>query len=225
MAETVQKITAWSFSRLQDWRRCPRLAKYKHVDKLKEPGNEAMERGSRIDALGADFIGGKLRRCPPEVASFKAEFTELRRRKAVCQEQWAFDKGWAEVGWFDAEAWCRIKTDVYTLDRDTGVLLVVDNKTGKPRDYHLEQVKLYALGGLLKCPEAATVDARIWYTDLGLELPESPALYARADVPALKAYWEKQAGPMLADARFAPKPSGACRYCHFSRDRGGPCEY
>lgn len=221
----IQRITAWSFSRLQDYRNCPRQAKYKHIDKLKEPGNEAMDRGSAIDQMETDFITGKLKKCPPEIQSFEAEFTELRRRKAVCQEQWAFDKNWMEVGWFDKEAWCRIKTDVYTHDLKSNTLLVVDNKTGKARDYHREQVKLYALGGLLKMPTVDVVDARLWYTDLGLELPEKPELYSRKDVPALKAYWLKQTKPMLSDTRFAPKPSGNCRWCHFRKSNGGPCEF
>jgi len=221
----IQKITAWSFSRLQDWRGCPRKAKYKHIDKIKEPSNEAMERGSAIDKMGEDFITGKLKKCPPEIKSFEMEFLELRKRKAVCQEQWAFDSNWIEVGWFDKEAWCRIKTDVYTHDLKSNTLMVVDNKTGKPREYHKEQVKLYALGGLMKLPTVDVVDARLWYTDQGLELPEEPELYTRADIPMLKKYWEKQVKPMLADARFAPKPSNDCRWCFFSKAKGGPCEY
>ena len=219
------KIEAWSFSRLQDWRGCARKAKYKHIDKIKEPGNEAMERGSAIDKMEGDFITGALKKCPPEIKSFEAELLELRKRKAIVQEQWAYDKNWVEVGWFDKEAWCRIKTDVYTHDLKTNTMLVVDMKTGKIREEHKEQVKLYALGGLMKLPTVDVVDARLWYTDQAVELPEEPELYTRADVPALKKYWAAQVKPMLADTRFAPKPSSNCRYCFFSKAKGGKCEY
>lgn len=225
MAQPVQQITAWSFSRLNDYRGCPRKAKYKHVDKLKEPGNLAMSRGSAIDQQESDYISGKLKVCPPDLLSFKAEFDELRKRKAVCQEQWAFTRDWQETGWFDSDTWCRIKTDVYTLNPKTNTLLVVDCKTGKPRDYHKEQVKLYALGGLVKFPTVDVVDARLWYTDQGLELPEEPELYERKDLKTLVAYWEKETKAMLADKRFAPKPSNDCRYCHFRKANGGPCEF
>lgn len=225
MAQPMQQITAWSFSRLNDYRSCPRKAKYKHVDKLKEPGNLAMSRGSAIDQQESDYISGKLKVCPPDLLSFKAEFDELRKRKAVCQEQWAFTREWQETGWFDDDAWLRIKTDVYTLNPKTNTLLVVDNKTGKPRDYHREQVKLYGLGGLLKFPTVDVVDARLWYTDQGLELPEEPELYERKDLKTLIAYWEKETKAMLADKRFAPKPSNDCRYCHFRKANGGPCEF
>lgn len=219
------QITAWSFSRLQDYRSCPRKAKYKHIDKIREPGNEAMERGSRIDKLGEDFITGRLKTCPPEVKSFEAEFKELRKRKAVCQDQWAFDCTWTETGWFDDNAWCRIKTDVYSANYKTGTLLVVDNKTGKVRGYHREQVKLYALGGLMKFPTIEVVDARLWYTDQGIEVPDEPEIYTRADVPQLIKYWDKETKAMLADKRFAPKPSNECRWCFFSKGKGGPCEF
>lgn len=223
--ETAPRITAWSFSRLQDYRGCPRKAKYKHVDKLNEPSNDAMARGSAIDQMEGDFITGKLKKCPPEIKSFEAEFLELRKRKAIVQEQWAFDKDWIEVDWFAKDAWCRIKTDVYTHDLKTNTLMVVDCKTGKIREEHKEQVKLYALGGLMKLPTVDVVDARLWYTDQAVELPEEPELYTRADVPALKKYWAAQVKPMLADTRFAPKPSSNCKYCHFSKAKGGPCEY
>jgi len=125
------KIEAWSFSRLQDWRGCARKAKYKHIDKIREPGNDAMARGSAIDQMEGDFITGKLKKCPPEIKSFEAEFLELRKRKAVVQEQWAFDKDWVEVDWFAKNAWCRIKTDVHTHDLKTNTMMVVDCKTGK----------------------------------------------------------------------------------------------
>lgn len=221
----VNKITAWSFSRLQDYRKCPLFAKFKHIDKIREPGNDAMARGSAIDQMETDFITGKRKNCPEEIKSFEEEFKELRKRKATCQEQWAFDKDWVEVDWFDKEAWCRIKTDVYTHNIKTNELLVVDCKTGKVRDAHQEQVKLYALGGLMKLPTVDTVDARIWYTDQALEMPAEPEIYSRKDVPELKAYWLKQVKHMLSDTRFAPKPSADCRWCFFSKAKNGPCKF
>ena len=223
--KVVPRITAWSFSRLQDYRKCPLFAKFKHVDKIREPGNDAMARGSAIDKMGEDFIMGRLKKCPSEVESFKEEFTELRKRKAVCQEQWAFNANWEETGWFDSDAWLRIKTDVYSLNLKTNTLLLVDNKTGKVREEHEEQVELYALGGLLKFPELETVDPRIWYTDQGVEVPEEPKLYTRKDLPKLKTYWLKQVKPMLSDTRFAPKPSSNCQWCFFSKKKGGACQY
>jgi len=221
----TQKITAWSFSRLQDYRKCPQFAKYKHVDKLKEPGNKAMDRGSMIGKAAEDFILGRIKVCIPELKEFEAEFLELRKRKASVEEQWAFDKDWGEVDWFAPDAWLRVKTDIYSFNLKANTLLVVDNKTGKIREEHLEQLKLYALGGFLKFPTVEFVDVRLWYLDHGVEVPAEPKVYSRAELPALKAYWLKETKPMLADVRFSPKPSSNCRYCFFSKAKNGPCEY
>jgi RecB family exonuclease len=225
LPKPVGQITAWSFSRLQDYRKCPQFAKCKHVDKLREPGNSAMDRGSAIDKMAEDFILGKTKVAQPEIQAFEAEFKELRKRKAVCQDQWAFNANWQETGWFDKDAWLRIKTDVFSLNLKTNVVLVVDNKTGKVREEHEEQVGLYALGALLKFPTADAVDARIWYLDHGIEIPAEPTIYTQGDIPRLKTYWLKQVKPMLNDTRFAPKPSSNCKYCHFRKDNGGPCKY
>lgn len=223
---TTEKLTAWSFSRLNDYRKCPKFAYFKHVKKMKEPGNKAMDRGSVIDAMESDFIKGKLKICPPEIATFEEEFTQLRKYKnAITQEQWSFNAEWKVTGWFDQDAWLRVKTDVYRLDIKSNVLLLVDCKTGKERDEHLEQVDLYALCGLLKMPTVEAVDPRIWYTDLGKEVPEKEKLYTQADVPKLKKYWMAQVKPMLTDTRFKEKPSNACTWCFFSKAKNGPCSY
>jgi RecB family exonuclease len=118
-----------------------------------------------------------------------------------------------------------VKTDIYSLDRKTNIVLVVDNKTGKVREEHLEQLKLYAMGALLKFPTVDAVDVRLWYIDANLEVPQEPKLYYRKELPALKTYWLKETKAMLNDTKFAPKPSSNCRYCHFRKSNKGPCTY
>lgn len=219
-------ITAWSFSRLNDYRKCPKFAFFKHVRKLKEPGSKAMDRGSEIDQMATDFLQGKLKRCPPELANFQEEFSELRKSKNITtQEQWAFTADWRETGWFDGDAWLRIKTDLYRINLKTNIMLLVDNKTGQERENHGEQVELYGLGGLLKNPDIAGVDARIWYLDSGVEKPETEKIYIHADLPRLKTYWLKQTKPMLTDRVFKEAPSNACNWCHFRKANNGPCKY
>ncbi len=223
----IQQITAWSFSRLQDWRECPRRAKFKYIEKLKEPGSKAMDRGSAIDKMADEFskkAAAKLP-CPPELASFEEEFRELQKRNVVTQEQWSFTKSWALTGWFDADAWCRAKTDIYLLSKADNILTVIDVKTGKIREAHEEQVKLYAVCGLARMPTCDAVDVRLWYVDQGVEHPVEEVIYARSQERELQEYWNDQAAPMLADKRFAPKPGRACTYCHFRKNNGGPCEF
>ncbi len=44
----IQKITAWSFSRYGDYQKCPLMAKFKAIDKIKEPSNKYLKRGTAI---------------------------------------------------------------------------------------------------------------------------------------------------------------------------------
>ena len=69
-----RQFTSWSFSRYMDWRGCPAKAKYKHLDKLAEPPNAAMERGSMIHKLAEDYTLGVLKRIPAELKAFADEF-------------------------------------------------------------------------------------------------------------------------------------------------------
>ena len=47
-----------------DYHKCPALAKYKHVLKLKEPDNEAMAGGTLAHKQAEDYTTGKLKKLP-----------------------------------------------------------------------------------------------------------------------------------------------------------------
>lgn len=179
-----------------------------------------------IDAAATEYLMGRTKELRPELHSFREEFDALRKTKnLVTQEQWAYTDQWQPTGWFDGNAWLRIKTDLYRLNPKTNVMLLVDLKTGRERPEHAEQLSLYALGGLLKFPDAAAIDVRLWYSDSGVEAPPEEKLYKPADLPGLKTYWLKEVKGMLADRTFKEKPSHACSYCFFSKAKGGPCKY
>lgn len=223
------KITAWSYSRLRDYRKCPFYAKCKHVDRMKEPGSPAMERGSTIHSLAEHFVkkDATRKKCPPELAAFEEEFRQLQKRNTIVEENWAFTNQWTETGWFDGNAWCRVKVDLCFQRLDVNHLVVIDHKTGKVgglNDYE-EQAKLYATAGLIKFPTVDAVDPRLWYLDHGVEVPEEEVLFERAQLPDLIAYWNKATKVMLADTTFKPRPNDTCRWCHFSKAKGGPCKF
>jgi RecB family exonuclease len=229
-SQAAQKITAWSFSRLNDYRKCPRFAYFKHVQRLKEPGNEAMERGGAIGEMAERFAqakGAKARACPPELATFEEEFRALQRHKVLSEQDWAFTSGWEPTGWFDRDAWCRVKVDAFYMFKEAQEVCgkVIDYKTGKVREAHEEQIDLYALAAMLKFPEVVRLFVELWYLDQGVMVPAEPRVYTRADIPALKKSWEKATAPMLRDTRFPEKTSKACTWCHYRKSNAGPCKY
>ena len=222
--DPTKQITAWSFSRWNDYQRCPALAKYKYVLKIKEPDNVYMARGSAIHKLAEQYALKTISKLPPELNSFKAEFAKLRKMNPITEGQWAFDRDWKPTSWFGAQAWCRIMVDATAVQ--DGKRWVIDHKTGKQREEHRDQLGLYALGGFLNFPEDE-IEAQDWYLDKPANddqkiLGED---FVRTQLDALKTEWEAKTKIMLLDQKFSPKPNDGCRFCHFRKSNGGPCKF
>ncbi len=215
-----QKITSWSYSRLSTYEQCPRKAKYLYIEKKKEPGSPAMERGSEIHKMAEKFVSGTLAKLPVELKAYAAEFKDLKKQNAACEDQWAFNEHWFPTEWFGKDAWCRTVLDIWFVKKD--VLVLIDLKTGKIRDGYEDQLSLYALAGFSHEPNIKEVHAQLWYLDQG---ETKDHVFKLADVPKLKKDWKKRVTPMLNDVNYAPRPSGLCRWCHFSQAKQGPCEY
>ncbi len=220
-------FTAWSFSRLNDYRKCPKQAFYKHIKKLKERESDALIRGSAIHEMCQVFSQKTAKtKCPKELETFEAEFRVLQKHRSTlaCEQQVAFNKKWEKVDWFDKDAWCRQIVDAWYLPTPQR-LVVIDYKTGKLNDDHLEQLTLYALSGLLLFPAIEEVEVQLWYLDQGVQRPDEPKVYTRKDVPALKKLWESNVASLLKDRSFKERPGKACTWCSFSKGKGGPCKY
>ena len=238
--KTSPRLTSWSYSRYSDWTGCPRKAKLKHIDKLKEPGNAAMERGSAIHTSAEQYIKGTLAKLAPELMLFKDEFKALKamyKKKAlpmIVEDNWAFTQDWTETQWNDwVGCWVRIKLDCAHYVAD-GIMVVTDWKSGKPNDYkkaeYMEQLSLYALAALLLYPHLIQVQVRIAFTDVGEMYPPEPLVYERGAEVGLLKTWNAKVKPMMADTQFPPKPNRNCMWCYFGQQgkaKGGPglCEY
>lgn len=217
-----KKITSWSYSRFSCYDKCPAKAKYKFIDKLPDPGGPAMERGNLIHKLAEDYTLGKIKKLPPELQRFKDQFTELKKSKPMVEQTWAFTKHWVKTVYNDwNNCALRIKADASCLDGEE-VLYVIDHKTGKMYDTNKAQLELTAAAAPIMFPKIKKIITQLWYLDSGDVVEEE---YAAADAPTLRKEWDKRVEPMLSDTRFAPKPSHECRWCPFSKSKGGPCKF
>lgn len=216
----TQKFTAWSFSRYNDWRRCPLYAKLKHLDRMREPEGPALARGNEIHSQAEKWSLGAKGKIPASLINFKEEFKELRAAKPSCEESWALASNWTRTDWFAKTAWLRLKIDAWYVKKD--VLHVIDHKTGKIYPEAEEQMDLYGTVGLALFPQVRTVRARLWYLDQG---EEKELGYDRKSESALRKGWEKRVAPMLSDVSFLPKPNDKCKWCAFQKAKGGPCKY
>lgn len=213
-----------------------------------------MVKGSVVHVLAQQFTKGDTKKLPVELDTFRKEFRELRRYTVIEEKQWAFTVDWEPCGWKDWDrAWLRVMVDAH-YDEGGGKFCIIDYKTGKapvtePAYYlkrklavpkrnnpnfdfwntekfsqHEEQREIYAVAIFVMYPDAEMVRASHWYTDAGVEYHNT---YTRQDdLERLKKKWEKAVRPMMNDRSFVPRPSpSACKFCDFSKGRGGPCRY
>lgn len=225
----VKMFTAWSYSRLSDYESCPLMAKLKYLDKLSEPLNKAMERGSRIHKEAEYYVKGKLKKLPGSLELFDVEFEELRKlymtRKVRTELEIGLDDTFTECGWFGEDTWVRVKADV--LYEGDDVWTIIDHKTGKVQDSHKDQLSLYALGAFAMAPDGMeNVEAELWYLDEG-EVVKT--CYSIGDVPKLKKEWTRRSKQMMSAKVFQPKQCYKCKWCPFSHssnsEHAGLCKY
>lgn len=234
----IKAATSWSFSRYGDYVQCPAKFKFKHVMKLKEPPSTAMARGAEIHNMAEAYVKGTLAKLPVELKLHADFFKEMRKRYKtrdngmVVEDQWAFTKTWDLTEWNNwTECWVRIKLDIaYHIDAET--LAPEDYKTGKQRPEeeakYLEQLQLYAMAAFLMMPWINKVVPRLRYLDQGTLYPpadEEPIVYTREELPKLQKLWMAKTKKMMADTTFKATPNDKCKWCHFRKSNGGPCQF
>lgn len=218
-------VEAWSYSRYADYVQCPLRFKLKHIQKMKEPGSPAMQRGSDIHKEGEIYLKAtkQPKKVPASYQHFSDEMSQLWGLKPMVEQQWGFTREWSPTGWFGRDTWLRIVADVALLYDDNTADLI-DFKTGRKYDTNEEQVELFSAGIFMKFDHIEHVTTRLWY----LDQPDDNEVireYTREDFERIRKGWEKKIVPMFKDKRFAPTPNEKCRFCAFAKNRGGPCPF
>jgi RecB family exonuclease len=215
-----QKITAWSYSRYGLYEQCPFKAKLLYIDKFKEPGSPALDKGVAVHSEIERYLKLKDEPLPQSAIKLCADYEELKAKKPYVELEVAFNEKWEPVDWFAKDAWARIKIDALIKDGD--YCLVIDHKTGRVRDSYEPQLELYALTGLLMFPTVNTVDTALYFVDAGRKYEGQR--YTRDDLELLKTRWTERVRPMLTDTTFPATPNQYCKSCVFRKSNGGVCE-
>lgn len=224
---------AWSFSRLTDYEKCPRMAYFKYVEKRPMPpqpednkGEIARLRGIAVHEGADAYIKGEADELAPELKKVK-EFVELVKEQYAkgiveVEEEWAYDRDWQRTGWFDKNCWLRIKQDAFIKWPD-GTWEVIDWKTGKSfgnEVKHSQQGLLYAIAAFMRYPEMQRVRIRFVYTDEGKW--DRTKEYSRELVMRMLPNWDDRAGKFTTATQWPVKPNAInCRFCWFSPNNGG----
>lgn len=213
---------AWSYSRWDTWHTCPLKYKLRFLDKLPTEQSAAMANGDRVhkniakhlQTNGAEPLTGFEHHKP-----FITELLSIDNK--VVEQQWGFTRGWGQTGWFAKDVWVRTIIDVGVLYDDM-TAEVLDWKTGKHRETHEDQLEIFAISLFARAKQVSHVTARMVYVDAGTqEISE----YPRAVYDKLVAKWDREAMTMLHDESLLPRPNDTCKFCDFSRSKGGPCRY
>lgn len=235
-------ITAWSYSRYADYKQCPLRFKLKYLDKLPEPGSPAMQRGSDVHKEGENYLtvrgpkrGQKSIPVPESYKHFAEEMEQLRALNPMVEQQWGFTRQWTPTGWFGSDTWLRIVCDV-VVKYDDATVDLIDFKTGRKYDTNEEQVELFSTAPFIKWSDVGLVQTRLWYLDQPKD-NEVLRTYARdtgvqdddgnnvKTFDEIRREWEDKIVPMFKDKRFAPTPNDKCKWCNFSKAKGGPCKF
>lgn len=226
-ATPPRPVTAWSYSRLMCFEKCPREFRYRYLDKLPEPKSPAMDRGITIHANLEEYVKAKkLPRLLPELKRCRKKLSLFRKLGAVAERELAFTKDWKLTGWFDRDAWVRAKIDLtvpLAKDRSYGI----DYKSGRPNpEKHVEQMQLYGTLVLLADAHTRFVEHGLWYVDHHDDPYQTGVIERYApDLKRTLVMWTGRASRIFSEKKWKARPSPAnCRWCPYSVKKGGPCK-
>jgi len=230
--EAIRQLTAWSFSRLKDYERCPWMLWLKAGEKrdMSHVDMSAANRGTMVhDACEKFVIGeGDLTK---EMSKFADYFVDIKSSyeagDVTVEEDWGFNADWQTCDWFAKDIWCRMKLDNFriTARNDNGEAVAgipTDYKTGKKfgnEVTHNQQGQLYAIGSFFRYPTLEVVDVEFIYLDHGLTSKKKQ--YTREKAMKFVPMWQARAEKVTSDREFRPKPNKInCKWCAFGPQSG-----
>jgi len=212
---------AWGFTKLSVFEECKAKFKYQFMDKLDSGGSPAMERGSKMHDNIEAYLNGWTPDLLPENMEFKENLDSLKTKNYKAEQALGFDKGWMKLPtWFGKDVWLRVKMDASYIEDDHGH--AIDFKSGKYRVPSIDQVEIYAIGLYSANPALKEVTAQFWFLDTGEVYTKN---YTAAELIKLREKYERRVVPMYTTTEWVENPSMGCRYCPYSKTKGGPCKY
>ncbi len=214
-------VQPWGWSKLDVFRTCKAKFSYQFIDKRPEPGNAAMERGSKMHEDIEAFLQGWITELPPNLEDWKARLMTLKGQNFTAEQAVGISKDWLVLpNWFDDRTWLRAKMDAKVLHDK--VLDVIDFKSGKYRIPSEDQVELYAIVGQAMHPEVDAVNAEFWFIDQDDFYSKT---YTKDQLLALRKKYENEAAKIYNTEVWSESPSRDCKWCTYSKSKGGPCRF
>ena len=215
----MTKPFAWSWSKLKNFRTCPKRHYAIDISKeYKEADSEHLMWGNQVHEAMAKRIG-KGAELPVTMRNYEkfaaliVKYRELGLAVMV-EQKFAMDRQFQATGYFDNSTWFRAVADVLLLAPWKKTAVTVDWKTGGKIDPDYDQLAIGAQAIFANYPEIDRVETS--YEWLGHDRNTGGA-YTRDGMAPV---WNK----ILPEVKvvenahltltYPPKPSGLCkRYC------------
>ena len=211
----------WGFSKLDVFRACKAKFKYQFIDKLPQGSSPAMERGGKMHENIEMYLNGWTKELLPDVSEWREAFDALKTKDFKGEQSIGINERWQLLpDWFGKTTWLRVKMDAYYVEGEK--MTVIDFKSGQYRIPSQDQIELYAVAGLSINPEIQEVDAEFWFLDADEVFKRN---YKRDELLALRKKYEIASSPMYVEQAWVPEPSRECRYCPYSKTKGGRCKF
>lgn len=216
-----KQIIPWSYSQLTCFESCALQYKFKYVDRLPTGTNVYRDRGIDIHLKAEAFMKrrGKVK-APEELMKLAERLEEAKKAHAKAETPLYLDKEWQPTT--KGGHWGVVKADLHWVDDST--LAIIDLKSGRQRD-HSDQGRIYIAGFWSLYEGLKRAFAEVWYTQTGMALPYKRVYYSRVQVMGIRNEVAQRVKEMQEEEHYDPTPSAACRWCDFSKHKGGPCKY
>lgn len=217
----------FSFSQWESYNSCPQRWKFK--SKMRLPGlppGPAAARGLEIhDSIERYVLGGGASVLHPAVNhKYIPIFDELKNHEngdRWCEKKLGFDKDWHVSPPTAKTTQCIAILDAVRFTNDH-VAKVYEWKSGKPKDTHPDQRKLYAPAAFIHW-KAVSVEVTTFYVED--TAPPQKVTVSASGVEKLKTLWDSRIKQMQTDEFCAPRPAVHCNWCDYAKKRGGPCQF
>ena len=224
---TRTSSNAISYSRMTTHGKCGLKYKWSYVDKVPvdrgEPG-PALLRGTKLHDSAEHYVLGKIPQVDPEL-EFYAQWLHGLKENYDCKPefQWGLTRDFEPCDFDSPDAYIRGIFDlaVMSCTEENGEGDIFEYKTGKIYDDHKLQREFYAIPAMLHF-DWPTVKVSTVYFDQKKTHEET---WTRDDIPAIKAKLDSKIHLMGLAGSWIPNPSWMCRFCDFSKDKGGPCNF
>lgn len=209
----MSKLVAISYSRLNSYEECPRKFDALSVSKtVKETPSEQTNYGTEVHLAFAEYFkSGKP--LPLHLQQYQKYLTAIKQFPGtfIVEQKLAINAQYEATGWFDADVYCRIISDLTILNGDSGVTF--DWKTGKVKP-GFDQLRLSSAVLFLLVPELKRIThAYFWLkekkaTRETMHREEMPQVWTDL-MPLIARYQQAH-----ADKYFPPRPNYLCKkYC------------